>query len=226
MKYTIIYNVCMIVSTLIEFFLVFDFYKAFHPKKKLFCKPGNEIILFLLLVVANIVTNLQNNNQLNFVITCILFLLVGFILVEGNIFFRLFHCVLLIFVVFSSELIFFFLLNVSVNSPTNEIYDNEFIMVSSIIAMKVIEFMLLTLIKQVSKIQVKKVSAKVFGVFIIVPIATLGLLTFIPYIRVGGDEITTLDIVVLIFYLIQPASGTEDALGGKSGKIRRKKKQA
>lgn len=71
---------------------------------------------------------------------------------------------------FSSELIFFFLLNVSVNSPTNEIYDNEFIMVSSIIAMKVIEFMLLTLIKQVSKIQVKKVSAKVFGVFIIVPI--------------------------------------------------------
>lgn len=202
MKYTIIYNVCMIVSTLIEFFLVFDFYKAFHPKKKLFCKPGNEIILFLLLVVANIVTNLQNNNQLNFVITCILFLLVGFILVEGNIFFRLFHCVLLIFVVFSSELIFFFLLNVSVNSPTNEIYDNEFIMVSSIIAMKVIEFMLLTLIKQVSKIQVKKVSAKVFGVFIIVPIATLGLLTFIPYIRVGGDEITTLDIVVLIFYLI------------------------
>ncbi len=202
MKYTIIYNICMIVSTMIEFYLVFDFYKAFHQKKEYFRKNRNEIFFAFLVVLINIFTNLQNNNQLNFVVTCVLFLLVGLILVEGNIFLRLFHCILLIFVVLSAELIFFFLLKVSVNSPTNEIYANEFVMISSIIAIKLIEFLMLTLIKQISNIQAKKTSAKVFGVFIIVPIATLGLLTCIPYVRVGGDALTTLDIAVLVFYLI------------------------
>ncbi len=202
MRYTMIYCICMIVSTIVEMFLAMDFYKAFHPKRKIFQVTRNEILFMVVVVAINSITNLQNNNKLNLIVTSTLYLLIGLILVDGNILSRFFHWVLLISSTLIAELIFFFLLKVSVNSPTNEIYINEFIMISSLIAMKLIEFIILTIIKQISKIRVKKISPKVFGIFIIVPVATLGLMSAIPYIRVGGDEITTLDMAVLLFYLL------------------------
>lgn len=32
MNESILYNICMLVSTMVEVYLVFDFYKAFHAK--------------------------------------------------------------------------------------------------------------------------------------------------------------------------------------------------
>ena len=202
MIYTVMYDICMIVSTIVEIYLAFDFYKAFHPKRERYLNKRNEFLFFGIIVLITVFTNLQNINQLNFLVASVLYLIIAFLLVEGNIWSRLFHWLILVSVTMSAEFIFFFLLKVSVNSPTNEIYANEFVMISSIIAMKLIEFVLLTVIKQISKIQVKKISAKVFGIFIIIPAATLGLMCAIPYVRVGGEKITSLDIAVLIFYLI------------------------
>lgn len=202
MRYTIIYCICMIFSTIVEMFLAIDFYKAFYPKRKIFQRTRNEILFMVVVVAINSIANLQNNNKLNLIVTSTLYLIIGYSLIEGNLLSRFFHWVLLILTALISELIFYFLLKVSVHSPTNEIYINEFIMISSIIAMKLIEFIILTIIKQISKIRVKKISPKVFGIFIIVPVATLGIMSVIPYIRVGGDEMTTLDMAVLLFYLL------------------------
>ena len=201
MSNSIIFCVCMVVSTIVEVFLAMDFFKAFHCKRKIFQRARNESFLMIVMVIINSLVNLQKNNIINMIVTSSLYMLIGLLLVEGNILSRLFHWVLLISSTLSAELIFFFLLNVSVDSPTNEIYLNEFIMISSIIAMKLIEFVILTIIKQISKIRFKKVSLNVFGIFISVPVGTLGIMSTIPYLRVGGNDITALDIAVLLFYL-------------------------
>lgn len=39
MNESILYNICMLVSTMVEVYLVFDFYKAFHAKTENFQKP-------------------------------------------------------------------------------------------------------------------------------------------------------------------------------------------
>ena len=202
MNESILYNICMLVSTMVEVYLVFDFYKAFHAKTEIFRSRIWELGLAGIVIVLNTIANLQNNSQLNFIVSCGLFLIVALVFVQGNILLRLFHWLIVIVVCMSAEMVFFFLLKVSVNLPTNEIYKNHFVMISSIIAIKLIEFVILTIIKQISKIQVRKISLKIFSAFIIIPLATTGLMALIPYIRVGGDELTSRDVALIILYLI------------------------
>lgn len=62
--------------------------------------------------------------------------------------------------------------------------------------------MILTIIKQMSMIKIKKVSAKVFASFILIPIATFGIMFPIPYIREVREAISGWDIVMLLFYML------------------------
>lgn len=202
MTYEIVYNLCMVVSTIVEIYLAFDFYKAFHPTRTIFSKTSSQILLWAGIVLANVLINLQNNSLYNFLGATILYLLICIILVQGNIWSRIFHWLLLIFVAASAEMIFSLLLQVSTEDATNLIFQNKFLMVSSILTMKLLQFILLTVIKQVSKIRVKKVSAKVFASFILIPIATFGIMFLIPYIREVRNTISGWDVILLLFYLL------------------------
>jgi hypothetical protein len=192
----------MVVSTAVDVYLMFDIYKAFHEKREIFQNKKSELLLALSVIVINVFVNMRNSNILNLAATIVLSFVCGLVLVAGDVWSKIFHWLILLSIILGSEFIFSILLSVSVNDSTNEIYSSEFTMVSSIIAVKLIEFVILTIVKQISKVRVKKVSAKVFACFIIVPVATLGLMTAIPYVRVGDNEITSMDMVVLVFYMI------------------------
>lgn len=202
MTYEAVYDLCMIVTTIVEIYLAFDFYKAFHSTRTIFSKTSRQIFLGGMIVLVNVFINLQNNSLYNFLGVTSLYLLICMILVEGNIWFRIFHWLLLTFVVASAEMIFSFLLHVSTEDATNTIFHNEFMMISSILTMKLLQFILLTIIKQVSKISVKRVSAKVFVSFILIPVATFGIMFLIPYIREVRETISGWDIILLLFYLL------------------------
>lgn len=128
--------------------------------------------------------------------------MIGMFFVEGNIWLRIFHWLLLIFVGASTEMIFAFLLQVSTEDATNTIFQDKFIMISSMIAMRLLQFILLTTMKQISKMNVKKVSVKVFLSFIIIPVATFAIMFLIPYIRKVSKTISAWDIILLFFYLL------------------------
>ncbi|RKI26560.1 hypothetical protein D7V82_10400 [bacterium 1xD8-6] len=51
----------------------------------------------------------------------------------------------------SAEMIFSCLLQISTEEAANKIFNNEFVVISSIITMKLLKFILLIIIKQVSK---------------------------------------------------------------------------
>lgn len=202
MTYELVYNLCMIVSTMVEIYLAFDFYKAFHSTRAIFSKTLSQLLFGVILVLVNVFINLQNNSLYNFLGTTCLYLFICLVFVEGNIWSRLFHWLLLLVVIMSAELIFSLLLQVSTEDATNMIFENEFLMISSIMTIKLLQFILLTIIKQISKIKVKKVSVKVFAAFILIPIATFGIMFSIPYIREVRETISGWDIVLLLFYLL------------------------
>lgn len=202
MTYEVVYNMCMVASTIVEIYLAFDFYKAFHSTRAIFSKISSQILLGLIIVLVNVFINLQNSSLYNFLGAISLYLLICIILVEGNIWSRIFHWLLLIVVTMSVELIFSLLLQVSTEDATDMIFQNKFIMISSILTMKLLQFILLAIIKQMSKISVKKVFAKVFASFILIPIATFGVMFLIPYIREVRQTISGWDIVLLVFYLL------------------------
>ncbi len=202
MTYKLVYNLCMIVFTIVEIYFAFDFYKAFHSTRIVFRKTVSQILLGAAIVLVNILINLQNNSLYNFLGTVSLYFIICMILVEGNIWSRIFHWLLLVAVGLSAELIFSFLLQVSTEDATNMIFHNEFLMISSIFTMKLLQFIMLTIIKQVSKIKLKMVSAKVFASFILIPIATFGIMFLIPYIREVRETISGWDIIMLLFYML------------------------
>lgn len=202
MTYEVVYNLCMIISTVVEIYLAFDFYKAFHSTRTIFRKTISQILLGLVFVLVNVFINLQNSSLYNFLGATGLYLLICIILVEGNIWSRIFHWLLWLVVMMSVELVFSFLLQVSTEDATNAIFHNEFMMISSILTMKLLQFILLAVIKQISKTSIKKVSAKVFVSFILIPIATFGVMFLIPYIRGVRKAISGWDMILLLFYLL------------------------
>lgn len=202
MTYEVVYHLCMIMSTVVEIYLAFDFYKAFHSTRTIFSKTSRQILFGLMIVLVNVFINLQNSSLYNFLGATSLYLLICMILVEGNIWSRIFHWLLLVVVTMSAELIFSLLLQVSTEEATNMIFDNKFLMISSILTMKLLEFILLTIIKQMSKISVRKVSAKVFASFILIPIATFGIMFLIPYIREVKATISGWEVILLFFYML------------------------
>ena len=64
MNYEVLYNLCMVVSTVVEIYLAFDFYKAFHSIRSIFSKTSSQIFLGLIIVLVNVFINLQNSSCL------------------------------------------------------------------------------------------------------------------------------------------------------------------
>lgn len=202
MSYERMYSLCMILSSIFEVGLALDFYKAFHSVRAVFRNRYKTFLFGVVVCGISIGINFQNSSMLNFFCLNILYLIVCFIFVEGGLWSRIFHWLILMFAGLSSEMIFSFLLDISTDAPTNSIYENQFVMATSVFTIKLLEFLILVVIKQISKIRVKKVSGKIFGIFVIVPIGTLGIMFLLPYIRGGDSGLTNMDILILVFYLI------------------------
>ena len=202
MTYERLYIVCILFTSLVEVTLALDFFGTFHSIRRAFEVRERRALLWGIAIAINVGMNLLNNSYINFFGVLVLYFVMCFLFVEGNLWSRIFHWLIFVLTGLSVELIFAFILNIATDVPTNLIYENSFMMVSGILSMKLLQFLVLMLIKQVSRITVKKVSGGVFGAFVIVPVGSIGIMFLIPYIRDGGTEFTTMDLFLLVFYII------------------------
>lgn len=74
MGFELIYKICIVISCLVEIYLVVDFYSAFHEYREMFTKFSGRFMAFILFVSLNILINLQNNSFLNLILIPILYL--------------------------------------------------------------------------------------------------------------------------------------------------------
>ena len=121
MKYTIIYNLCLIASCMFEIYFMLDFYRAFHEIRRCFQPKA-----------------------------------------------RFFMCYICFATMFTGKLVYFILLSIA---------------------------------RQFSKYSTEKLDLKLFVSYIIVPVATFGIMFTIPYIRGDGRGNTLIDLILIIFYI-------------------------
>lgn len=112
------------------------------------------------------------------------------------------HWVAATFVIFSSEFIFSMLQEIPMDVPMYQLFQDPFMMLGSIFAVRLVSFILFVILKQISKYSSKRFTIKIFGCYIIVPVATLGILWAIPYVRQINQTLTVADVILVLFYIL------------------------
>lgn len=112
------------------------------------------------------------------------------------------HWVMATVVIFGSEFVFLILLGIPMDVSTDKLFDEPFLMLSSIFAVKFVSFILFLILKQMSVYSTERFSTKIFGNYIIVPVATVGIMWAIPYVREINETITKGDIILVLFYIL------------------------
>lgn len=193
MTYEIVYKMCMIISTMVELYVIIDFFKTFHSTRTIFDKISHQILFGAAITFANIFVDLQNSRVFHFLGAACLYFFICMVFVEGNVWSRIFHWLLLVVVTMCAELIVLLLLRTSTKDAINGII--------CILTIKLLQFILLTVIKQLSKIKIQKVSGKVFATFLLMAVATFGVMILTPYIRKVPETISEWEIILILFYL-------------------------
>lgn len=202
MRYTVIYNLCIVVSCMFELYFALSFYKAFHEINDFFQSKVKFFLCYFCFVVMNIVVNLQQNSIFNVSFAAFLYLFIALSMFTGDLRSRIIHWIILIFLGASAEMIFSLLQSLPVDVPVDRAFENEFFMVSGMLAVKLIYFLLLSIVKQCSRYSTEKLEWKMFGNYIMIPFATLGVMFAIPYVRRGGQGNTVMDLILILFYML------------------------
>ena len=202
MEFELVYKLCIVISCMFEIYLVMDFYSAFHEYRSLFLNSYRKVLAYFFLVCINIGINFQNNSFLNLIAVPSLYFCMIFLLFRSGIKSYLLHWIVATFIMFASEFIFLILQTIPMNVPTDQLFADSFVMMSSIFAVKLLSFILMLIAKQISGHSQGHFSANIFGSYIIVPTATLGAMWVIPYVRGINNSIAVSDIVLVLFYIL------------------------
>ncbi len=202
MRYDLIYNVCTFVSCVFELYLALSFYGAFHEVRPAFRSRPQGAACCAAVIFLQMAVNMQHENVLNLLFAVSAYLFIVLAVFSGDIRLRILHWIILIVLGFSSELVFSLLQSFPVNVPTNQVFDNEFFMVSSMLAVKVVYFILLSVVRQFSRFSADKLESRLFASYILIPVATLGIIFAIPYVRAGSRENTAMDFLLIFFYIL------------------------
>lgn len=200
--YFIIYNLCMVVSVAIEIYLAFDFFKSFHRLRPFFRIGIRQQVFGVAVFLISMGVHFLYNNLFNCLVAMVLYFLVAMIFVEGNLWERVFHWLLLILICTSTEIVLWFLTGVSSKVPTHHMYKNAVMMISCMVILKAIQIMLLLGIKQISKLNSRQVSVRMFNTFIIIPVLTFSIMFVIPYAYNTGPRMHGRDIIMLLSYFL------------------------
>ncbi len=202
MKYTSIYNLCIMVSCIFEIYFAIYFYKGFHNIRNFF-KPSIKIYIFYIcFVLAKIMVNMQHNNKFNLLFSIVQYLAIIIILFTGNLWLKIINGTILTFISAVSEIIMYLLIRLLASVPKDQEFENSFFMVSVMFSSKMIYFILVSFVRQFSKYSNEKLDLKLFGNYIIVPFATYGIVFTIPYTRKDTSGYEVMDIILIIFFII------------------------
>ncbi|MCX4361507.1 MAG: hypothetical protein OSJ23_09705 [Mucispirillum schaedleri] len=199
MKDIIIYNLCIVVSCLFEIYFAIYFYKAFHDIRDFF-KPGiRKYLCYICFVLVRVIVNMQYNNKINLLFSIVQYLAIVTVLFKGNLWLRIIHSWIVIFISSVSELVVVFFIKPLSNISTNRVFENGFTMVSAMFAAKLIYFILISFTRQFSKYSSGKLDLKLFWNYILIPFAISGIIFVIPYVRIDAKEYTITDIILIVF---------------------------
>lgn len=196
-------NIVLFFTCIIEIYIIFDYYNNFFEfKEKLKNKKlavwGISILAIFLLFAAN----LQENAVVNLVAFILIFYIYVSIIFDGSIGNRILHLCIAITIFFGCEFLFAILLSI----PSYFVRETSYVQLSEmtwqLISMKLLTYIFFTIVKQFSNKSRKKVSGKIFLMYLCVPITSFGMMMVTYYANTDFSNNMNVKVFLCIFFAL------------------------
>ncbi len=171
----------LLLSCMAEIYILFDFLNNFFERKKAFKKYGKVIFISLIITGLLFLLNLMENAYLNLFGVLILFWIYISILFYTDLGNRLVYYIIIFSIFWGCEFLFVILLGI----PSYFLEQTSIINLSEIpwqmLAMKLLTYILVAIIKQFSNKSKMRMNNKIFIMYLCVPIASLGIMVLTYY---------------------------------------------
>lgn len=196
----IIYCVQIIIC-IFEMYILYDFYSAFFNVRKIFEKKPIKIGTILLFAVTVYGVNFVESTVINLCFVPLSCILLCIVLFSGDIYAEIICSVVAILVLIGTEFIFVVIFSLTSSDLLEQSMVHEASAMLMTIIMKLITFAILLIIKQLSGKSTVKVEKSIFFLYMIIPIASLGLMLSVMYSGISFEVMTIPKTLLVIFYL-------------------------
>lgn len=182
----------------VEVFLLYDYFGNFFEIK---IKKSSTRVIYVITVCAVYLINLFQNNILNLIIVPILLWMFITILFDAQWEVRLVYFIIAYIVMISVEFLYSIISNTTVEllSQTGLMPVSQYLW--QLLLIKFLNYIVFIILKQTSQKSKKKITNKLFLIYLCVPVSTLGtmLVVFYSGIETGKNEV--LNILMTLFWI-------------------------
>lgn len=186
-----------VLASILEIYLFFDFMKSFFELKKIFSPKWIQCTVVLGGAGFMYLVNSFNNTIINMMFVPLTLLAIAFIVFKGAYLLRFAYLILSLIIFFGSEFLFAIITTISNqflvdNTVINYQYD-----IMNLLIIKFITFILFSIVKQIPK-KSNKLDIKTFFMFLILSIASLGMMVSVFYSSIDFEHMTISKMMLII----------------------------
>lgn len=200
-----VYDVVKSVSCILEIYFVVSFYNEYGRIKKEKLSQGYYFAC-ITATIASMFVNLFGNTLLNITVNSAIYLILGLILRNKNIWETVKEWLLVLWIMIGVEFVFAMLQSVCVRASAvvaDEIFKDEFTAVSSIFSVELTKFAAFSFVKQCfPKTFCQRIDKKLFFIYAVQAAVSITIMVLIPYIRPLSENLTFTDIIIVVLYII------------------------
>lgn len=201
MDSNVLYEAVIFLSSLAEIYMVTDFYRAFHERKENVTGRNWTLLIVSTILLSAAIYSIRKNAFSMAVIPLVWLgiLLIGF---QGKTFSLFWNWALTTIIMQGSKFIFLILLCLSIKLPTNEMFEDNFFMASSMLGVRIFSFFVLFIVKQILRASGKRINLLVFTSYAWILITSLGIIMGTPYIKKDREILSVADVGLVVMYII------------------------
>ncbi len=193
------YSIINFLVCVFDTYLIYDFvgyYEGITPRL-LTKKSRITVILFTSCVIYFI--NLFHNTALNLFASLFINFLFIYLVMNGNLFQKIVHYLIIIAFQYGTEFLTAIAL---VNRMGEVVLSVENVKAHTVLIMKMLNFVLYLLIKQLVPKRNDSIDKKAFFIFMTIPVSSIGLMFSVTYLNIDFSDAPLKRAVLLVFYLL------------------------
>ena len=182
----------------LEAYLMIDFFMAFFPLRDALQKKYTKIAAVVMTAVCVRIVNSFNSSTFNIIAMQVIYLSLLFGMFKGNAFKKIFCHLVALAIMMGSEFLWIVVMSAPSDFSMSQLQNSPISIYLTLLGAKTLSFLLFNFAKRVARNTNNKMSLKNFGLFSLVPIATLGLMVSLAYLKIDFDSIRFVQVLLII----------------------------
>ena len=182
----------------LEAYLMIDFFMAFFPLREVLQRKYTKIAAVVMTAVCVRVVNSFNSSTFNIIAMQVIYLSLLFGMYSGKVLRKIFCYLVGIAIMIGSEFLWIVVMSAPSDFKMNQLQNSSISIYMTLLGAKTLAFLFFTFTKRVAKSSGSKMDLKSLLLFSVVPIATLGLMVSLAYLRIDFDSIRFVQILLIV----------------------------